>query len=99
MIRMATHTSRVPQATPSKSGGTAKAGAMSCTELRSRWASFLVKKHGRSPTEIARLHEVSKRTAANWLDETSAPTASTFANACVRFPEAVPYLTGITDDL
>lgn len=59
-----------------------------------RWASFL-RAHFRNHTQIAAFFDVDDKTARNWLDGTTKPTAPTALIAVASIPGAMAELTGV----
>lgn len=59
-----------------------------------RWTAFL-KAHFQSHAQIAAFFDVDDKTARNWLDGTTKPTAPTALIAVARIPGAMAELIGM----
>lgn len=59
-----------------------------------RWTAFL-KAHFQSHAQIAAFFDVDDKTARNWLDGTTKPTAPTALIAVASIPGAMADLTGV----
>jgi len=59
-----------------------------------RWAAFL-KAHFRSTAEIAAFFDVDDKTARNWVEGSTKPTAPTALIAVARIPGAMAELIGV----